>query len=269
MALLDISFVQEKSFDRSKYWLLAINDATDFFLSKFMKSKDQTSTTMVSLIWDLKNEEGVVVKKICCNNVGENVAFQQNTKKEGLGLNFKFMACTTPQQNGRVECKFATLFGRVQLMLNLARLVNASKDLHKGLWAECTNTTTKMENAATRSNKEPPYCQIFKRDPPFIHLLWAFGEIGIVHNKKKICTKLENQDVISMFVGYAANHARDKFKMLSLITKQIWQSCNIKWIAPSLPAYAALQLACLKAGWKWQWWTICQATTSLMLTSCL
>jgi len=49
-----------------------------------MKSKDQMSATMVSLIQDLKNEEGIVIKKICCNNAGENIAFQQNTKKEGL-----------------------------------------------------------------------------------------------------------------------------------------------------------------------------------------
>jgi len=52
-----------------------------------------------------------------------------------------------------------------------------------------------------------------------------------------------------MFVGYAADHTRDTFKMLNLDTKQVWQSHNIKWIAPPLPAYyATLQLACLKAG---------------------
>jgi len=83
--------------------------------------------------------------------------FQNNAKKEGLGLNFKFMARATPQQNGRVKCKFATLFGRIGLMLNLAGLAGASENQNKGLWAECANTTTKMENVATRSNKEPPY----------------------------------------------------------------------------------------------------------------
>jgi len=36
--------------------------------------------------------------------------------------------------------------------------------------------------------------------------------------------------------------------MLNLDTKQIWWSHDIKWIAPSLPAYTTLQLACLKAG---------------------
>jgi len=53
------------------------------------------------------------VKKIRCNNSGENVVFQAKAKREGLGLNFEFTAHQTPQQNRQVECKFATLFGRV------------------------------------------------------------------------------------------------------------------------------------------------------------
>jgi len=51
-----------------------------------------------------------------------------------------------------------------------------------------------------------------------------------------------------MFVGYTAGHARNTFKMLNLDTKRIWQSRAIRWLAPSLPAYATLQLAPFKAG---------------------
>jgi len=51
-----------------------------------------------------------------------------------------------------------------------------------------------------------------------------------------------------MFVSYAANHAGDTFKMLNLDTKRIWQSRDVCWLAPSLPSYATLQLAQLKAG---------------------
>jgi len=88
---------------------------------------------MIILIQDLKNDKDIVAHKIWCNNAGENIVFQQNAKKEGLSLHFKYTAQSTPQQNGWVECKFAMIFGRVQSMLNLARLVSASKDLCKGL----------------------------------------------------------------------------------------------------------------------------------------
>jgi len=70
---------------------------------------------MILLIKGLCNEEN--------NDSGENVAFQAEAKCKGLGLNFKFTVHQTPQQNGQVECKFATLFRRVCTMLNLVRLL--------------------------------------------------------------------------------------------------------------------------------------------------
>ncbi len=68
---------------------------------------------MILFIQELHNLEEIVVKKTQCNNLGKNIAFQAAMKKGGLGLHFEFMAQQIPQQNGRVEHKFATLFGRV------------------------------------------------------------------------------------------------------------------------------------------------------------
>jgi len=98
-----------------------------------------------------------------CNSLGKNIAFQAVARKEeGLGLHFEFTAHQTLQQNGWVERKFATLYGRVQSMLNLARLTGKYKDLCQGLWAKCTNTVTKMENLVAKINKDLPFCQFYK-----------------------------------------------------------------------------------------------------------
>jgi len=148
---------KKKSFGGSEYWLLATNNVMNFCFSKFLRTKDQMPTAMISLVHDLKNNEDIAVKKTCCNNAGDNIAFHQNAKKEGLGLNFKFMAHVAPQQNGWVEHNFAMLFRRVQLILNSAGLVGTSADLCKGWWAKCTNTATKMENTAMRNKKELPF----------------------------------------------------------------------------------------------------------------
>ncbi len=53
-----------------------------------------------------------------CNNAGENVSLQKAYKQEGLGMFFEYTTPGTPQQNGRVEQKFATLYNRVRAMLN-------------------------------------------------------------------------------------------------------------------------------------------------------
>jgi len=81
---VDTSFVQEESFGGSHYWLLAVDDATDFCFSQFMKMKDQTSAAMILLIRDLKNNENVVVKKICCNNA-KKCCISPRCKERRLG----------------------------------------------------------------------------------------------------------------------------------------------------------------------------------------
>jgi len=84
---------------------------------------------MILLIRSLRDKENITVKKIRCDNSGKNVAFQAEAKHEGLGLNFEFTARQTPQQNSRVEHKFAMLFGRVWAMLNSAGLIAKHGDL--------------------------------------------------------------------------------------------------------------------------------------------
>ena len=49
----------------------------------------------------------------------------------------------TPQQNGKVERKFATLASKVRATLDSADL---DPDMRAEVWAECVNTTTLIEN---------------------------------------------------------------------------------------------------------------------------
>ena len=84
---------------------------------------------MITLIKVLKSKQNIIVHKIRCDNSGENVAFKNQAKEEGLGLSFEFTAHQTPQQNGQVEHKYATLFGRVQAMLNSASLSSKYENL--------------------------------------------------------------------------------------------------------------------------------------------
>jgi hypothetical protein len=66
------------------------------------------------------------MKTIQCDDDGENKELENRCIQEQLGINFEYTGPGTPQFNGRVERKFATLYGRVRTMLNAARLL---KDL--------------------------------------------------------------------------------------------------------------------------------------------
>jgi len=172
---INISHPQSHSFGGLQYWLLIVDDATDYCFSIFLKSKDQLGSAMIRLIKELKSKYNIIVHKIQCDNSSENVTFKNKAKEEGLGLNFKFTACQMPQQNGCVERKYATLFGQVHAMLNSTRLSGNYKSLCHGLWAECANTATKLANIAAPSNKSPPHFQFFNTTPLFmsnLHVFW-------------------------------------------------------------------------------------------------
>ena len=98
---------------------------------------------MWALINNLKTKYNLHVQHLCCDNAGENQAFKQTCKKEGLGIDFKYTAPGTPQQNGCIECKFATVFNRVFTMLNGGKF---TAYLQSSLLAEAVNTVMILEN---------------------------------------------------------------------------------------------------------------------------
>jgi transposase InsO family protein len=54
--------------------------------------------------------------------------------EKDLNIKFEFTAPYTPEMNGKIERKFATLYGKTRSMFNGARL---TKELRNGLWAQC------------------------------------------------------------------------------------------------------------------------------------
>ena len=78
-----------------------------------MKKKSDTASTVLKFIKKLKSEENKTVKFIRCDNARENKKLQELLDDKGMGIKFKYTAVDIPQQNGKVERKFATLYGKV------------------------------------------------------------------------------------------------------------------------------------------------------------
>jgi len=93
---LDISSTEYTSYGKSKFWLLVMDDATDYCWSFFLKAKSDTAEVMVNFIKRLKDTEGITVKNIHCDNAGENKAFQSHAEQARLGLKFEYTARKTP-----------------------------------------------------------------------------------------------------------------------------------------------------------------------------
>jgi hypothetical protein len=209
--MIDTSSVKKQSFGKSKFWLLVMDDNTGICWSKFLKKKSDQVDFLIELLKDLKAKNAKTVKLIRCDNAGENKTFQKECEKAGLGVQFEYTAPGTPQLNGRVERKFATLYGRVRAMLNGARL---PKDLRHGLWTKAACTATDLENTLVSSTRPvAAYNQFFEKELPGIRNAHAFGEIGIVnhHTGKTLRGKLEDRGRPCLHLGQADNQPQDTY----------------------------------------------------------
>ena len=93
----------------------------------------------------------IKVKKMWCDNGEESKALEALCKQENHDVIFKFNALGTLQQNGLVEEKIATLFGRVCLIFNGGDFSVLQSWV---LWVKVSNTATQLENPLVKTGDE-------------------------------------------------------------------------------------------------------------------
>ena len=86
---------------------------------------------------------------------------QVKTNQQNLGIEFKFTAPGTPQQNSVVERKFLALMGRARAMMTHAGFDDHFK---RKIWCEAVSTATKLDNMMVRHMGENLPTTCFSRN---------------------------------------------------------------------------------------------------------
>jgi hypothetical protein len=162
-----------------------MDEYTPFLWSYFLKSKDEQDQVIIKHLIHITNDKKVKVEFIICDNSGENHDLQDQIKDNHpkLDCKFEFTAPDSPQQNGKVERKLATLYGRVRAMLNEAEF---NCPLRHAMWVYASLHATKLDNLLTRpdTNLGPVY-MYYGHTPEWAEHLHCFGEIAIVNLLQK------------------------------------------------------------------------------------
>jgi hypothetical protein len=121
-----------------------------------------------------------------------------------LNITFEYTAPGTPQQNGKIERKFATLNGKCRAMLNAAEF---NWDLRHRMWAHCASLATLLDNVLIRKDvNRSPHKLWHGEDPPWMDNLQPFATIAIVKHNRKIQSKLKDRGYPAIYIGPAADH---------------------------------------------------------------
>ena len=223
---IDISSVKNASYGGAKFWLMIIDDATRMCWSTFLKHKSDTSEKIVQFVKELKAKQ-YIVKYIRCDNAGENQSLQKECDKLILNIQFEFTGPNTPQYNGKVERRFATLYGRVRAILNEAKL---TENIRNKLWAEACNHATNLENKLINIGETKSAYELFYNKKPPKLCSHQFGELAVVQDTQQIKSKMTNKGKTCMFVGQTTDHPEEVYKFLNLQTKQVIRSRNVIWL---------------------------------------
>ena len=134
------------------------------------------------------------------DNAGENIYIKKAIRSDlvlcEMGTVVEYTASYTPQQNGKVEHAFPTLFSRARAACNGAKL---PIELRKKLFCEAFQDAVQKDSIlyTRRRNIGPLYNAFFGKNAPYIEDLHPFGEIGIcyipnlgynrMNNRGRIC----------------------------------------------------------------------------------
>ena len=111
---INIALSKFTSAGGSKYWFLAVDEATHMKFSLFLKQKSDVKEKFIPFLKELRDTYGRHVDHIRCDNAGENRALESACIDKELGIVFEYTAPGTPQQNGVVERAFATMLGKTR-----------------------------------------------------------------------------------------------------------------------------------------------------------
>lgn len=196
----------------------------------FLSAKKQTKNKILELVTDLKASHNVVVKHIRCDNAGENRDTNTYLRQAGKGVKFEFTSSDTPQHNGAVERRFATLYNRIRSMLHFCRCPQPMKFK---VWAEPANTSSDLWNIQVQKQQgKSPHELFYAQMQSYAHNLQIFGQAGVVlkSNKKVFKAKLVSRGDRKYFVGYEKQCHHDVYRMWDPSTGRVSVTSDIRWL---------------------------------------
>ena len=178
-------------------------------------------------------DEGKPVKRIRCDNAGENKKLEERLRSVDwkLGdIQFEYTASYTPQQNSRIEKGFETILNRGRAMLVAANIPENRRYLFA---KEAFQTATKLDDLTVIEFKGKEKCRLqhWGEDiPNFVHSMIPWGWAGVVKTKRSFSAKLNNRGTVMMMVGYANNHTGDCYRMYNDATGRVHETRDVRWL---------------------------------------
>jgi transposase InsO family protein len=207
------------SIDRSKYYLVIVDDYSCFTWVFFLQEKSQTQDTLKGFLRRAQNEFGLRIKKIRSDNWTEFKNSQIEGFLEDEGIKHEFSSPYTPQQNGVVERKNRTLLDMARTMLDEYKTPDR-------FWAEAINIACYSINRLYlhRILKKTSY-ELLTGKKPNVSYFRVFRSKCFILVKRGRKSKFAPKAVEGFLLGYDSNTRA--YKVFNKSTRLVEVSCDI------------------------------------------
>lgn len=202
-----------------KYFALFIGDFSRKFFVHFLKNKSDIFSEFKIFKYRVERETDRKIKILRTDNGGEYINGEFDRFLESGGIRRHLTVPYTPQQNGVAERANRTL-------VEMARCMLLSSNLHESLWGEAINTAVYLRNRSpTKLLSLTPYealCGV----KPTVHHLRIFGCKAIVLDKRPGKSKFAAKGFECNMVGYCSESKAHR--LYDPATKKITKSRDVK-----------------------------------------
>ena len=159
---------------------LLVDEYSRLKFNMYISTKSQLQEQVLELLKIIFINFKIKVQVLRMDNKGENIhiknGIQSNPVLCEMGTIVEYTAPYTPQQNGKVERAFPTLFGRARAACNRAKL---PVELRKKLFCEAFRDAVQKDAILLTRGREigPPYNAFFGKNALYIDNLHPFGGI--------------------------------------------------------------------------------------------
>ncbi|VEU33926.1 unnamed protein product [Pseudo-nitzschia multistriata] len=176
-------------------------------------------------------ENGKAVRRMRCDDAGENKLLQKkvNGKHWRLNVQFEYTA-KTPQRNSRVETKLFHMSNKTRAALEDANVPDQFRYILFALfykWCCQTDMLTVVEvDGVTKTRHEHLYGKL----PGWVDHMQVAGMAGVVKTHTRTTPKVNARGKTCLFVCYATDHAKDCYVMYDPGTRRTLHSRDVLWL---------------------------------------
>ena len=219
--------------ENHKFAINFIDDYSKFTVIYTMKQKSEAFDKFKMFIADFANPINAKIGTLQTDDGGEYVSNEMEKYCRDVGIRREKSIPRTPEQNGKAERKWRTLFNMVRAML-----LNAG--LGKIWWGRALTAAAYLRNrlpSSTLPEGTTPFELFYGRKPTIRHIK-TFGCRVFILNDNPQRDKLDNRGLPGIFVGYG-DKVKGYLVYVFQTNRMIWTR-NIKFLESSHPEIVRL-----------------------------